>query len=273
MSDPKDYPLGYSAQEAQRLADQAVQVEELTEDVLRRAGLRQGMRVLDIGSGVGDVSLLVSRMVGKEGAVLGVDKAASSVKTARERVAALGVQNVSFETSDLAEFAPDGQFDAIVGRFVLAYVPDRVAVLHRLTRHLETGAVVALQEMDTSQISEEPPSALFTQARRWLLGGFAAGGAEVNMGTRLYATFRQAGLPAPSMIAATPVVGGATSPGYEHMVQALRSLLPTIERSCVATREEIGIDTLARRLREEAVAEDRVIFMSRIVGAWVRLPV
>lgn len=63
MSDAQDYPLGYSTQEAQRLADQAARLDDFTENVLQRAGLRRGMQVLDIGSGVGDVSLLAARMV------------------------------------------------------------------------------------------------------------------------------------------------------------------------------------------------------------------
>jgi 2-polyprenyl-3-methyl-5-hydroxy-6-metoxy-1,4-benzoquinol methylase len=271
MSESQDYPLGYSAQEARRLADQGALVEELTEDVFRRAGLRPGMQVLDIGSGVGDVSLLAARMVGSDGGVLGIDKALSSVEVARRRVAALGVRNVHFEESDLALFATDQKFDAIVGRFVLLYVPDRAMVLRSLSRHLRPGGIVALQELDMSQISEVPPSELFMQARRWILEAFAAGGAELDMGTKLYATFRHAGLPAPNMIAATPVACGPTSPGYEDMVRVLRSLLPLIERSGIANIAEIGIDTLAERLREDAVANDRVIFLSRVVGAWARL--
>jgi cyclopropane fatty-acyl-phospholipid synthase-like methyltransferase len=83
MSESQDYPLGYSEREARRLADQGALLEELTADVLRRAGLQQGMRVLDLGCGVGDVSFLAARMVGTGGAVLGVDQASSSVDTAR----------------------------------------------------------------------------------------------------------------------------------------------------------------------------------------------
>ena len=126
-----------------------------------------------------------------------------------------------------------------------------------------------------SQISELPASELFMQVRRWLLDGFAGGGTDLDIGTKLYATFLHAGLPAPNMIAVTPVMGGPASPGYEqlleHLVRALRSLLPTIERSGMANAAEIGIDTLAERLRESAVASDRVICMSRMVGAWARL--
>lgn len=271
MSKAQDYPLGYSAHEAQRLTDQAARLEELTEDVLRRAGLQRGMHVLDIGSGVGDVSLLVARMIGNDGAVLGVEKAASSVANARQRVAALGMQNISFAASDLAEFTTDKKFDAIVGRFVLSYVPDRATVLRRLTQYLRPGAIVALLEIDMPQISQTPPSELFMQVRRWVLEAFAATGAELEMGTKLYATFLHGGLPAPNMIAAHPVVGGSTCPGYGELVQGLRSLLPVIERNGIANIAGIGIDTLAERLRDDAAENDRVLFMSRVVGAWARL--
>ena len=274
MSEVQDYPLGYSTQEAERLESQAARLEELTEDVLRRAGLRRGMQVLDIGSGVGDVSLLAAKMVGNDGGVLGVEKAASSVEIARRRVADLRPGDiVRFEEGDLAEFVTDREFDAIVGRFVLTYLPDRATVLRRLARHLEVnGAIVATLEIDMPQISQAPPSELFLQTRRWVLEAFAAGGAEMEMGTKLYTTFLHAGLPAPSMIAANPVVGGPDSPGYGELVQALRSLLPVIERCGIAAIEDIGIDTLAQRLRADAATNDRVLFMSRVVGAWARLP-
>lgn len=271
MSEAKDYPLGYSDEETQRLADQAARLEELTGDVLRRAGLRPGMHVLDIGSGAGDVSLLIAKMVGSDGAVLGVEKAPSSVEIARARVEQLGVQNVAFAECDLAAFATDKKFDAIVGRFVLQYLPDRAVVLQRLARHLRPGGIVAFLEVDLAQMAQIPPSPLFTRVRQWMLEAFAAGGAELEMGAKLFATFLQAGLPGPDMIAAHPVVGGPTSSGYGDLVQGLRSLLPRIEQGGIADSAEIGIETLEGRLREDAAANDRVLFMSRVVGAWARL--
>lgn len=271
MSEARHYPLGYSDQEARRLADQGALLEDLTEDVLRRAGLRQGMQVLDIGCGVGDVSLLAARLVGSDGAVLGIDRALSSVETARRRIAALGVTNARFEESDLAVFETDQKFDAIVGRLVLLYLPDPAGILRRLSRHLRPQAIVALQEFDMSQVSQEPASELFMQMRRWILEAFRVGGAELDMGTKLYTTFLRAGLPAPNMIAATHVASGPTSPGYEYTVGVLRSLLPLIERSGLANVAEIGIDTLAARLRDDAVANERVTFLPRVVGAWARL--
>jgi SAM-dependent methyltransferase len=268
MTDSRDYPLGYSDEEARRLAAQAALLEDITADVFRRAGLRPGMKVLDVGSGVGDVAFLAANMVGPDGAVLGIDRAPSSVETARRRAAALAVRQVRFEQADLATFETAESFDAIVGRLVLLYLPDPVAVVRQLSRHLRPGGVVAFQEYDISQVSQVPAGELFVKASRWLLEAFTAGGVELDMGTRLYSTLLHAGLPPPSMIAATHIACGPSSPGYEYMTGVVRSLLPVIERSGIASAAEVGIDTLAQRLRADALANERVAFLPRIVGAW-----
>jgi ubiquinone/menaquinone biosynthesis C-methylase UbiE len=110
------------------------------------------MKVLDIGSGVGDVSLLAARMVGSDGSVLGVDRTSSSVQTARRRVATQGVRNARFEEADIATFETNRKFDVIVGRLILLYLPDPSMVLRRLLRHLRPGGIVAFQEYDMSQV-------------------------------------------------------------------------------------------------------------------------
>jgi 2-polyprenyl-3-methyl-5-hydroxy-6-metoxy-1,4-benzoquinol methylase len=63
-SDPDSRPdvLGESEAEFRRLEMQSAFIRDLTEDVLKRAGLRAGMRVLDIGCGVGDMALLAGEM-------------------------------------------------------------------------------------------------------------------------------------------------------------------------------------------------------------------
>ncbi len=271
MSQSQDYPLGYSEKEARRLAEQGALLEKLTEEVLQSAGVRQGMRVLDLGCGVGDVSLLVAKMVGAAGNVLGIDRAESSLETARRRAGSLSVANARFEQADVTTFDTDLTFDAIVGRFVLLYLRDPAAALRRLSRKLTPGGIVVFHELDISQVSQSPPSALFMQTRGWILQAFAASGAELDMGTKLYSTFMRAGLPTPEMIATTRVVCGPSLPGYDYMVQVLRSLLPLVERNGIATAAQVGIDTLATRIRDDAVAHERVSFMPRMVGAWARL--
>jgi cyclopropane fatty-acyl-phospholipid synthase-like methyltransferase len=57
------YAMGYDDRERRRLQLQASIINPVTEQLLRRAGLGDGMRVLDVGSGVGDVAILAARIV------------------------------------------------------------------------------------------------------------------------------------------------------------------------------------------------------------------
>jgi hypothetical protein len=74
------------------------------------------------------------------------------------------------------------------------------------------------------------------------------------------------------MIAASRVESGPDSQAYTYIEQTLRSLLPLLERAGVVAVEEVAIDTLASRLRQDATANERVTFLPRMVGAWSRLP-
>jgi ubiquinone/menaquinone biosynthesis C-methylase UbiE len=267
----QDYMLGYSEREACRLEEQAAFLQDLTEEMLRRAGLQPGMRVLDVGCGVGDVSLLVARMVGPCGAVLGVDRAAASVGTARQRAIGARATNVQFIEADVQTFATEQTFDAVIGRVVLMYLPDPSAVLRRLRKYVRPGGFIAFQEIDISHASQVPPSALFSNVTRWVSAAFRAGGAEPEMGSKLAATFLRAGLPRPEMISMARAETGAQSRAYSYVADFVRSALPLIEQSCAASAEEIDIETLADRLRNDAVENERVTFLQRFVGAWSQL--
>jgi len=271
MTEAKDYPLGYSEQEARRLAEQGALLEEFTAELFQRAGLREGMRVLDIGCGVGDVTLLAARLVGPQGAVLGIDRAASSVETARARASALGVGHARFEQADLGTFETGQTFEALVGRLVLLYLPDPAETLRRLSRYLRPGGIIAFQEFDMPATSQVPAGELFLKVREWLLSAFAAAGAQLDMGTKLYSGFVRAGLPPPEMTATTPVACGPATKRYAYLASVLRSLLPLIERTGIASAAEIDIDTLAVRMHEDAIAHERVLFLPRVVSAWTAL--
>jgi hypothetical protein len=101
---------------------------------------------------------------------------------------------------------------------------------------------------------------------------FERAGFELDMGSKLFATFLAAGLPAPQMTAAGRVEGGSQSPLYTYLADTLRSLLPMAERAGVATAAEIAIETMAERLRKEAVENNACIMPPPLVGAWTRLP-
>jgi ubiquinone/menaquinone biosynthesis C-methylase UbiE len=169
MTTLESYPLGYSEGEAKRLIDQGAMLEDLTGALLRRSGLSEGMRVLDIGCGVGDVSLLAARIVGKDGSVVGVDRAAPSLEIARgranRRAGLSGIASISFIEADLTTFEPEETFDAIIGRFVLLYIPDPASALRRLSRSLRPGGSIAFNEYDMTTCAQTPESPLFADFR------------------------------------------------------------------------------------------------------------
>jgi ubiquinone/menaquinone biosynthesis C-methylase UbiE len=268
VAKPFDYALGYTEQEAKRLQWQAALSEDILEDGLRRAGISAGMRVLDLGSGVGDVALALARFVGAEGSVLGVERWEPSIEVARRRCKAQDLANVSFVQGVLEEFEPEGRFDAIVGRFILQYLPTRSAILARLKRRLNPGGVMLFQEIDNSGSSEAPPSPLFGEVRGWIASAFAATGSVFDMGALLARTFLEAGLPRPQMIGVTRVESGPDTPYYEFLTEVLRSVLPVLQRDSAPPAEAIDIDTLAERLRADAVENERTLYASRIVSAW-----
>ena len=133
-----------------------------TEKFFRTSGLAPGMRVLDVGSGVGDVALLSADIVGPGGRVLGIDRDAAALDNARRRTDEQGCSSwVEFQTSNLDEFTTTDQFDALVGRYVLLYQLDPSSTLRSLLRFVKPGGIVVFHEFDFPgpefQLSSLPP--------------------------------------------------------------------------------------------------------------------
>lgn len=272
--DSRPYVLSESEVEFRRLEMQSAFIRDLTADMLKRAGLRPGMRVLDIGCGAGDVALLAGELVGPAGSVLGIDRSAAAVETAKRRGEQAGQgARMRFAVADLETYAPDEAFDAALGRLVLTYLPDPAAALRRLAGHLRPGGILAFQELSMPAIRSTPDARQFLQCKSWILETFERTGFETDMGGKLFATFLAAGLPAPEMIAAGRAEGGDRSQIYAYTAATVQSLLPAMERAGVATAEEVGVDDLADRLREEAVARRACINFGPFIGAWTARPV
>jgi ubiquinone/menaquinone biosynthesis C-methylase UbiE len=151
MSSPSasNYVLGQSVHEYERLMLQARMLRPYTEKFFRAAGLAPGMRVLDVGSGMGDVALLSADIVGPGGRVLGIDRDADALDNARRRTDEQGYSSwVEFQASNLDEFTTTDQFDALVGRYVLLYQPDPSSIIRSLLRSVKPGGIVVFHEFD-----------------------------------------------------------------------------------------------------------------------------
>ncbi len=263
------YILGHTNEEHARLERQGALFAEATEDILRRAGLREGMRVLDLGSGVGDVSLIAGRLVGPSGSVLGVDKSEDAIEHAGRRAAAAGCDWVSFATADINDIDSDERYDAIVGRFILLHLPDPAGMLRKVGAHLAGGGVIAFAEMDISSAAAVPDLELFTQCMNWIVGLYRRVGVEPDMGSMLYATFRAAGF-TPQMTGSCRVEAGPKMSVPEYLSDSIRSIASSLEQLGVAQSAELEVETLGERLRAESLAGDHCFIFPRFIGAWAR---
>jgi SAM-dependent methyltransferase len=264
------YAPGHSQRELERLTHQAQAFEPFTRQLLQLVGITSGMRVLDVGSGSGDVAFLAAELVGSNGEVIGIDRATPAVEWATARARSRGAGNVKFLVGDPAEMQFDQPFDAVVGRLVLMYCPDPVDVVRKLIRRLRVGGLVVFQEFDIEDCRSFPPAPTHTRATNWIKRSLAASGARLQLGLELFGMFRAAGLPEPSLRMDTLIGGGLDCIGYQLIAEVVESLLPEIEKRQIATAAEVEISTLARRMCDEVVSTNGVILSPGLGGAWSR---
>lgn len=208
--------------------------------------------MLDVGSGTGDVALLLAEMVGPDGAVISVDSNPSILETARERTRVSGYHNITFLAGDIREIALDGEFDAVAGCLVLMYLQDPTVAIRHTMNSLRPGGVVAFLETDLSTgFASTQTSPLLQKIGYWVKETFTRAGVDTQMGLKLYELYLAAGLQEPQMQVDAIIGGGADWAGYQYAEDTLRSMLPVMEKTGVATATEVELDTLANRWRAE----------------------
>ena len=269
----QEYTMGRTEAETKRLMVQSQLFEEITGRFLKRCGIAPGMKVLDVGSGAGDVSLAVADIVGKDGAVVGVDMNPQILETARGRAEAEHLSNVEFIAGDIREVSLDDDFDAVVGRLVLMYLPSPENALSRLMNHLKPRGIVAFQEAELNMYRalKNPDTPYMNDIVDWLLEVFTRSGADIGMGLKLYGTFLNAGLPAPTMHVEAPVGGSPNWPGYAYAAASFNSMVPLIVHFGIATEEEVDVANMAQRLEKEVRETQRPVVLPTHVTAFAQM--
>jgi ubiquinone/menaquinone biosynthesis C-methylase UbiE len=265
--------MGSTDHERMRLMRQGTILRGFLASAFRAAGLAPSMRVLDLGCGVGDVAMLAADMVGPTGSVVGIDRDAASVAWANKRVAEAGYQNIRLQVAEFREFTDSQPFDALVGRFILMYLPDPAAILHHLSQQLRPGAAIAFMEPDftvASRVFPEMPQ--LGNGWNWIGEVLRRSGARIDMGMRLHSTYRDAGFVNTATEVSHLSGCGISREMVEYLVDTLRSVLPKIIEYGIATHEEVQIDTMAERVMGAVANADPQWVGSRYISAWARKP-
>jgi ubiquinone/menaquinone biosynthesis C-methylase UbiE len=270
-ADGTGYVLGHADVEVQRLLLQGRLYNHYTEHALRRAGLRPGMRVLDIGCGPGDVSFVAAGLVGPTGSVLGVDAAPAMIELARTRAAERGLTTVHFTQSAVDAFTPDEPVDAVTGRLILMHLADPAATLRRLSSFVRPGGVIAFSENDMTATRSIPALPQFTQVTAGIVRAFEAMGLSPRFGTTLHTVFSDAGLGTPQLTLGMPIGTAADTDLLDYAAAVWRLVLPIAHQLGLATDGLADLDDFIPRFRREALAANAVFTMPSIITAAARV--
>lgn len=267
------YVFGHSDSELHRLMRQAAVLTPITRRLLSDAGLARDMRVLDVGCGTGDVSMLVADMVGSGGAVVAIDRSKDALAIAREHAQAAGHDNIEFREGSAEAFTTQVPFDFAIGRYVLVHQPDPASFIRAIAKNVRPGGVVAFHEPGLYDTRNQtmPPIALWSKVFDWIYTALQSVITHPDAGARMAGHFHEAGLKrTPTLFCEIPI-GSAQSPLIGWVVHTLRSLIPQLEKIDVATAQEIDIDTLEDRLRAAAISSHTQLMTLTQFCGWARL--
>jgi ubiquinone/menaquinone biosynthesis C-methylase UbiE len=265
------YVMGYDDRERNRLSLQGSILAPLTRQLFQRAGLAPGMRVLDIGCGVGEVAFLAAELVATEGRVTAIDVDEHALEIGRAHAKSRGFNNITFVQGDIHTFRSDAPFDAAVGRHILVHVKEPLKTLQHVFSVLRSGGVAAFHETHGTYHPPFPGMPLLDKLTP-LAQKFFAQNVNNDIGPRLYELFKKAGFLAPHCRLESETFGGPDAPVYAWYAETFKSILPQLEAAGQITAAEAQIDTLAQRLKEEAVANGSGLPFHPMVAAFARKP-
>ncbi len=271
MTTDTTYLLGHDPAELARLEHQARMLAPATRTILELAGIAPGMRVLDLGTGAGDVAFQVAELVGPTGSVVGIDQSVKALAFAAHRTEQRGLTNVSFLHDDLHTIPITGEFDAVVGRLVLLYLPDPDDVLRRFAGLVRKGGVVAVMEYEMTAAGALPPTALSAQVSFWIAESFRRSGLDPSLGARLAQVMRNAGFGAATVLGVQGYFETGDPDAARMAAGIIRTLLPVLEKTGVATPDEVDIETLEERVAQDCAHHDAIFKPPTLVGAWARV--
>ena len=262
----KEYIIrgGAAGRERLRLLSRAM--APFTGALFDDAGIANGMRVLDIGCGGGDVTQELARRVGPKGRVLGMDMDAVEIEIARKEAVALGTANIEYRAGNVLTDTIAERFDGVYARFLLSHLAMPEQGLRRMMAALEPNGLLVVEDVDFSGHFCRPERKSFDDYVRWYEQSARRRGVDCHIGPRLPAMLMDAGL---KVLGARAVNPAAVDGPIKQMGAAtLAAIADSVVQEGLATRDAVEA-TLADLVD---ATEDPRVFMSmpRIVQCWAR---
>ena len=226
---------GESGKARLRVVSEAL--ESSTLSLLALAGVRPGMRCLDVGCGGGEVSVAMARVVGAHGRVVGVDMDAVKIGLARQEAIDAGLTHLEFREVDVSALPRDEMFDVVFARLVLTHVADPQEVLQRMVSVVAPGGVVVVEDMDHSAVFTHPRSGAMERYLDLYDAAARAHGGDPEIGPKLPGMLRRAGIEPLDVRIAQPAFFDGVAKGIHRIT--LENVRDNIVSSGLASAEEL----------------------------------
>lgn len=263
---PPTYAIAGGLEGKLRLDGLARVYREPTLELLERAGIRAGMRCLDVGCGGGHVSRELARLVSPSGRVVAVDADPTVVDLARADTRAAGVDNVEFRVGEAHELPADGPFDLVYARYLLSHVARPESVIAQMVDRLAPGGVAIVEDTDTRGAFSDPPCAALEEGFALYRAVVRGRGGDADRGAQLPLLLARAGLASVQVRIVQPAF--LTGEGKAVTLGTIERVRATALRDGVA--DAATIDRIIGELRAFNDRKDTLMALLRTVQAWGR---
>lgn len=161
-----------------------------TQHFLNKIVIKPGMSVLDVGCGTGNVSHWLAKKVGKTGSVTGVDVSEDQLIIAREKAAALNLDNVNFINYSVYEIDKiSATFDIVFSRFLLVHLDQPLTALQMMYSLVKPQGLLACDEQCIAASLTYPHSNAFSKSKELIEQISKQKNIDFTFGQKLYHIF------------------------------------------------------------------------------------
>jgi ubiquinone/menaquinone biosynthesis C-methylase UbiE len=236
-----------------------------SERFLKRAGIKPGMQVLDVGCGTGNMSCKIAELVGTTGQVVGIDISEEQLIIAREQAKQKSLTNISFVQAAAENvLSLNRKFDLVYCRALLIHVEQPFDVLKDMYASLKPGGILACEDGAMSSCFPQPPSPAFDRSIQMLFQYGEKIKVDFDLGDRLYHMYKALGIKDVNINLEQPIV--TRNPEKKLIEINLVEAAPKYIAHSIATQAEI--DDVLQKIKAWSERDDSYFGCARITQVW-----